>query len=164
MSPRARPVAGEGVLHPASLVAIAALLLNDHWWKAAWPGLVTGKISDFAGLAFFPSLLVGAWEIALSALGRECRPSRRALFTAALATSLVFAAVKLWAPAGDLYRVGLASFQWPFLALLKLTQGRALPPLRPVALTQDPTDLAALPALGIAIWAGLGRARAAEAR
>src|SRR5690606_8292496 len=50
----ARPVAGDGLLHPAPLAAIGLLLLNDHWLKAAFPGSITGKLSDFAGLAFFP--------------------------------------------------------------------------------------------------------------
>lgn len=162
-SPR-RHVAGEAVLHPASLSAILALILNDHWWKAAYPGVVTGKISDFAGLAFFPLLLQGAFELGRSALGRPWRPSRGALLAAVLATFVGFAAVKLWAPAAGAYRLGLGALQWPFLALSKLAHGEALPPLRRVVLARDPTDLVALPALLVALWVGLGRVRRAEAR
>jgi hypothetical protein len=33
------------------LVALAILLLNDFWLKSRFPGLVTGKLSDFAGIA-----------------------------------------------------------------------------------------------------------------
>jgi hypothetical protein len=33
------------------VLALAVLLLNDGFLKQAWPGLVTGKLSDFAGLA-----------------------------------------------------------------------------------------------------------------
>ena len=36
--------------------AIALLLLNDHVLKAAWPGLVTGKLSDIAGVAMIAIL------------------------------------------------------------------------------------------------------------
>jgi len=153
------PIAGDGVIHPAQLTAIAALLLNDHVWKAAWPGVVTGKISDFAGLAFFPSLLVGAWEITCAALKRPFKPSRGVLFTAAIATALVFSLVKLWPPAGTAYRLGWAAMQWPFLALAALGSGRSTPALHPVALVQDPTDLVALPAIAVAVWTGLGRVR-----
>jgi hypothetical protein len=32
------------------LVALALLIINDHYLKAAWPGIITGKLSDFAGL------------------------------------------------------------------------------------------------------------------
>ncbi|MGE3974421.1 MAG: hypothetical protein AB7F59_07850 [Bdellovibrionales bacterium] len=30
------------------------MALNDHFLKAAYPGLVTGKLSDFAGVFYFP--------------------------------------------------------------------------------------------------------------
>jgi multisubunit Na+/H+ antiporter MnhG subunit len=33
------------------LAALGLLLFNDFWLKAQWPGLVTGKLSDFAGIA-----------------------------------------------------------------------------------------------------------------
>jgi len=42
--------------HPLSLAAIAALLINDHVLKPAWPSAVTGKLSDVAGLFFCPFL------------------------------------------------------------------------------------------------------------
>jgi hypothetical protein len=38
------------ILSGAFLLALALLLLNDHFLKAAYPGWVTGKLSDFAGL------------------------------------------------------------------------------------------------------------------
>ncbi|MCP4580714.1 MAG: hypothetical protein GY839_03805 [candidate division Zixibacteria bacterium] len=38
------------LLKPAFLIALALLLLNDHLLKAAYPGWLTGKLSDFAGL------------------------------------------------------------------------------------------------------------------
>jgi len=31
--------------------------LNDHLLKGLFPGMVTGKLSDFAGLVFFPLVL-----------------------------------------------------------------------------------------------------------
>ena len=43
--------------HPLSLGAVALLLLNDHVLKQAFPSILTGKLSDFAGLFFFPFLL-----------------------------------------------------------------------------------------------------------
>ena len=35
---------------PGFLVALAVLLANDLWWKAAYDNWLTGKLSDFAGL------------------------------------------------------------------------------------------------------------------
>jgi len=42
---------------PWFFAAIGALLLNDHVLKGIWPGWVTGKLSDFAGLAVVSALL-----------------------------------------------------------------------------------------------------------
>lgn len=44
--------------HPLSLVSIGLLLLNDQVLKMAAPSWLTGKLSDFAGLFFFPFLLI----------------------------------------------------------------------------------------------------------
>ncbi len=52
--------------HPASLLAIALLLLNDHVLKAAIPSWMTGKLSDFAGLFFFPFLVAAGLSLLLS--------------------------------------------------------------------------------------------------
>ena len=41
----------------APLVAVAVLVSNDHVLKQHFPGLITGKLSDFAGLFFFPLFL-----------------------------------------------------------------------------------------------------------
>jgi hypothetical protein len=144
---------GDALLSPVALAAVALLVVNDHVLKQAYPGWVTGKLSDVAGLVFFPLLLVSAWEI----MARR-DPSRRALAVACAATALVFVAIKLWPPAGIGYRWGLAMFQWPFRALAAAVRGAGLPGLAPVSLVRDPTDLLALPALAVA-WV-VGRRRA----
>ncbi|MCA0297187.1 MAG: hypothetical protein LCH96_18120 [Actinobacteria bacterium] len=58
---------------PWFFVAVALLFLNDHVFKQAWPGLVTGKLSDVAGVvvvATVASVLFGAsWGTALAGLG-----------------------------------------------------------------------------------------------
>jgi hypothetical protein len=145
---------GDGLLNPAALGAIALLLLNDHRWKLDHPGVVTGKLSDIAGLVFFPLLLQAAWELARAASRRPFHPSRRLLVGAVVATGLVFTLVKTLPFAGTCYRWGLAALQWPFRALLAADP----PPLHPVALVQDATDLLALPALAVALAIGWPRA------
>ncbi len=47
--------------HPATWLSIALLLVNDHVLKVLYPSWITGKLSDFAGLFFFPFLLALAW-------------------------------------------------------------------------------------------------------
>ena len=43
--------------HPLVLISILVLLLNDHVFKASMPSALTGKLSDLAGLFFFPFLV-----------------------------------------------------------------------------------------------------------
>jgi hypothetical protein len=51
--------------HPISLIAILALLLNDHFLRIQSPSWLTGKLGDFAWLVFAPFICaaVVAWLI-----------------------------------------------------------------------------------------------------
>lgn len=40
------------------LASLLVLLLNDFWLKSVWPGVITGKLSDFAGIALVTLLLL----------------------------------------------------------------------------------------------------------
>ena len=111
------------ILHPVCLVAIAVLVANDHYWKLAHPSWLTGKLSDVAGLVFFPALL--------AVLGRS---TPRAVAIATLATAVCFALVKTWVPATDAFRWTLGFVQAPWHP-------------QPVFAVTDPSDLLALPAV-----------------
>ena len=43
--------------HPGFVLALVVLVLNDHVLKQAYPGMLTGKLSDVAGLVVAPLLL-----------------------------------------------------------------------------------------------------------
>ena len=146
-------IATRSLTHPLALGAIALLVINDHVLKQAAPGVITGKLSDFAGLAFFPLLLAAGTELA------GVRRGMSTIVVAAIATAVAFTAIKLWVPAGELYRVGLAALQWPFRAAHALVTGEALPSLARVSLVADPTDLVALVSLAIPIAIGAHAAR-----
>ncbi len=77
------------LVHPLSLTAIAVLVLNDHALKATHPSWWTGKLSDFAGLFFFPFLITLLVGVAL-----PTRASRRTGAVAAGFTGLWFAVIK----------------------------------------------------------------------
>ncbi len=128
---------------------MALLIVNDHWLKALFPGFVTGKLSDFAGLAFFPLLVRAVWALPTGRAGPRVLP------VACLLTALGFAAVKTLPPFHDAYEVGLGWLQFPFRALFGATT-----PAR-THLVMDPTDLVALPAVALAWW--WGRAPAPDA-
>src|SRR5687767_11677061 len=108
--------------HPAYWAALAVLLLNDHVLKGAGlvPGLVTGKLSDVAGLFVAPPLLATILRLR----------SRSAVAAAFLVTGVVFAALELSPAAVHLAERLLAPLSW--------------------RLWPDPTDLLALPALLVA--------------
>jgi hypothetical protein len=115
----------EHLCHPLPLAAVAVLALNDHVFKGSGllPAALTGKLSDVAGLFFFPLLLSAALRGGRAALGADARDSRWIALASALATGAAFTALKLW-PAFN-------------AAVSRLVGPNAL----------DPTDLFALPAV-----------------
>jgi hypothetical protein len=60
------------------LVSLVLLLLNDFWLKQAFPGAISGKLSDFAGIALIALLAFAAW------------PTRRAPVAMAIATAFLW--------------------------------------------------------------------------
>lgn len=158
MSPT-RPVPADGLLHPFSLLALVVLLLNDHVLKAAWPGLVTGKLSDVAGLVVFPLVVVAAWEAVLGAISRWRGPTARPLALAVVATGFGLAFVKTTPSAALAAGWLLGLGQWLLSLPIHLVAGTPMAPVVPTAIVVDPTDLLALPCLAIAVWIGRLRLR-----
>ncbi len=159
-------VPGDALLHPVPIAAIALLVINDHVLKAAFPGALTGKLSDVAGMAFFPLLLVSAVEVIAAAARRWRGPSHGLLVAAVVSTGLVFAFAKA-VPAGNAaYETGLGLLQWPFRVAAAALASQPLPRPAPVEAATDPTDLVALPALVLPWLVGRARlpARAVPAR
>lgn len=115
------------VAHPLTVGATAVLLLNDHVFKQAWPGLVTGKLSDVAGLVVAPPVL--------GLLSGLFRAGQIGAAAATLLTGAGFAWVKLTSTGAE-----VASAAW------SVVNG-------PSVVLADPGDLIALPALGLAWWA-----------
>jgi hypothetical protein len=131
-------------MHPVTLLAVVVLVVNDWVLKPRWHGVITGKLSDVAGMAFAPVVLSAAIGLMLHAaaqLGAAVDPSlsRRRLVACAAATAAGFALVKLCPPVRELIEraIGHGAEFYP-----------------------DWTDLLCLPAVLIAWWIGrdeLGR-------
>ncbi|MEU7973980.1 hypothetical protein AB0B48_18285 [Micromonospora sp. NPDC049089] len=115
--------------HPATLVALVLLLLNDHVLKVAFPGPVTGKLSDVAGLVLAPPLVAVLLTLLVPRL-----PSRAAALAGLVAVGAGFAVVK-----SSGYAAELASSAWTVLA-------------GPSLVRADWTDLLTLPALCLSWW------------
>jgi hypothetical protein len=139
--------------HPVTLASIALLLINDHFLKGQYPSALTGKLSDFAGLFFFPFLLGALFGLAGAAVARLLpeglagiripphQAENAAHFCFAI-TALAFAAVKVIPAANSAAAAALE-------ALLRM----------PVRIVLDPSDLMALVALwpALRLWGALSR-------
>jgi hypothetical protein len=136
-------VPGSLLLHPVVLIAIAVFLVNDHVLKAAYPGLLSGKLSDVAGLVYFPVLVTAVVELVLPA----ARQRSVVLLSTVALTGLTFICLMVVPTVGDAYRWFFGLVQWPFRAAMAAFEGAAVPSVVPVFLAADPTDLITLPAL-----------------
>lgn len=149
MNPRAS--AAGAFLHPLPWLAVAVLAFNDHVGKGLGPGWLTGKLSDFAGLAFFPLLLDAMLEALLVAVGRYRGPSTARLSVCVVLTAVSFAFMKVTSLGGLVYARGLGAIRWPFEVALAWVAGHPSPPLLEAGIVRDPTDLVALLALFLVI-------------
>jgi hypothetical protein len=151
------PIPGDLLLHPLALGSLGLLVVNDHVLKAAWPGVVTGKLSDVGGMIFFPLFLVSAWEIVLALSRRWRGPSSRAMAISAIASVVTFTLVKTWpvaaAEAGRAWGLAQWLLGWPY----RLLADQSVASPTTTTMVVDPTDLLALPAVGLAIWIGIAR-------
>jgi hypothetical protein len=149
--------AAGGLTHPVAMLAVLLLVLNDHWWKTAYPSWVTGKLSDFAGLVFFPLLLQAVVELALAALRAYERPSMPLLNVMIFLTLVGFCWVKTTALGADAYGHVLGMARWPFHAVIAYVFDRPSPPIGHPGIVRDPTDLVTLVGLGATYVVGHAR-------
>ena len=110
-------------------------------------------------MAFFPLLLQASWETLLWGLRRPWGPHRCVLTRSLWLTGLGFSGVQLVPVVQSAWCWGLGGLQWPVRALYAAFSGQDAPPVMPTLSTADPTDLLALPCLGIAWWVGRQRVR-----
>ncbi|MEP7053976.1 MAG: hypothetical protein ABI912_01840 [Actinomycetota bacterium] len=115
--------------HPVVVVSIVLLALNDAVWKGAAPPWLTGKLSDFAGLVFFPGLLALVFGLLLPRMS-----SRYAGLVAWWSTAVVFAAVKTLPVANH-----------AIVSVLGVLGG-------PMEVVRDPSDVLALAVLPVGWW------------
>lgn len=120
--------------HPIPLLAVVIMALNDHFLKWHYPSWWTGKLSDFAGIFFFPLFLCALINtVRHYLLRRSAWITRQQLLAAIVLTDIVFAGIKLNPTLADLY-IDFVSF---------FGIGAAV--------TQDTTDLVAL-GMNILTW------------
>ena len=151
---RAGAAPGDALRHPLILGLLVVWALNDHVFKDHFANQWTGKLSDVAGLAVFPVVLLSAYEIIWALVGREPRVRNQVLWLSLVATGTCMVGINLSQAWADAYTLGLSLAQWPFQALGSLLTSGPTPPLANLKVTMDPSDLWTLPALGIPWWVG----------
>lgn len=111
----------DSLRHPFWWIMTALLVINDAFLKSwtAFPGIISGKLSDFTGLLVFPLLLAAIFHVKRQSRWLACH----------IVTAAVFCAVKLIPDAGTLYvhalrAIGIQAQLWhdptDIIALLSL--------------------------------------------
>ena len=123
-------------VHPLPALAIIGMAVNDHWLKRLYPSWITGKLSDFLGVFYFPLLVCAGFLLVTNLIvnplrrcARESRLTRRMMMFAMLLTAVLMIAVK-------------ASPE-----ISQLIERLFTKHLFKVKMTPDPTDLIALVSL-----------------
>jgi hypothetical protein len=144
---------GEELLHPLPVAAMVVLGLNDHWLKGSdWlPGWVTGKLSDFAGLMFFPlflTALAGTVQFGLfrciDSFEMDYSLNRKKLLGAIAVSAGIFVPLQFSSWWVDVY-IGVLEA----VDVMDLFGG--------FAVTKDPTDLVGLAVLPAVYLYGRGK-------
>jgi hypothetical protein len=141
---------GDEFLHPLPLSAMALLAVNDHWLKGSGvlPGWLTGKLSDFAGLIFFPLFVTALANSAAYVAFRLVKSttvnysfSRTKLVASIAFTAALFVPLQLSTWWASVWEIVLEK-----LDVLNLFPG--------FSVTADPTDLVALIVFPLVYWHG----------
>ncbi|MBQ1028111.1 hypothetical protein [Micromonospora sp. C95] len=137
------------LIHPMTVAATALLILNDHVLKAAYPGWLTGKLSDATGLVMAPPLLAVVLALLPAGCGR-LPVLRRTVRVAGPGSGRT--------PGDLLAAVSIFIVGVGFTAVKATPEGAATASAvwsvvnGPSVILADGTDLLTLPALGLAWW------------
>ena len=144
---------GDLLLHPVALVALVLVIFNDRVLKVRYPSELSGKLSDFAGLVFFPLFLVATIEGARWLRRRTgWELTSRSVVVAVVVVGTAFVAIKVSHPAGEVYRTVMGMVLYPLDLLSSVIAGNGVPPLSRALLVEDRVDLIAVPALLLPVW------------
>ena len=100
--------------------------INDHYLKYKIPGLITGKISDFSGLFYFPLFVAAVVILAGKLFGKQYYLNKTFLIVIIILTDTLFAFIKLSPGFNQWFTFYFSNF------------------LFPIQIVSDPTDLVAL--------------------
>lgn len=140
-----KPVRGDFLLSPVFLGPLVLLLFNDLFMKVRYPGLVSGILSDFAGMIFFPILLVALAEWVTGLLPGRRWANPWWFLASSVTIAGLFVAVKFTETGEDIY-------VW-ISAPTRLALGPFMN-LQTAGVVSDPLDLLALTLIPVAFLFG----------
>ena len=151
MPHHSRSEAGEYLLGWVPIGALVSLIVNDVYAKQRFPGWVTGKISDAAGLVLTVLVILAlmAWAMNLGLAPKPSAGVGRVVFVVAVVVA-GFCLVKTIDPVARFYGAALTTITQPFRWLMSTFTD--INPRGRVAVIADPTDLYALPALALLLF------------
>jgi hypothetical protein len=138
------------MVHPVSIGAVALLLVNDHVLKPRWPGFVSGKLSDVAGLIVLPLLVLAVAQLVAAGL-RLPRPTIAFLAGSIVTIGVVYSAGEIAPGVSAALETAWGIVRSPVDLLIRGGPTETM-------LVGDLSDLLALPALAIAWMIGRGYA------
>ena len=100
--------------------------VNDHYLKYQYPGFITGKLSDFTGLFYFPLFICAVIVLVIRLFRKDYVINRALLITTIVVTDVIFCLMKLNSNFKDIF---VSWFSNRFFS---------------IAVVSDPTDLVAL--------------------
>lgn len=137
-----RPI--HALAHPIALVAIVVWLLNDHLLKSMAPGIITGKLSDIAGMIVTPLTVAVLLDSITPRVVRARRGFARAnAWLSVVVVALAFAAAKTTTSGHDTYVIVATFLRSPLHGLVGRFHSGAFG--ETVVLVRDVTDLIAIP-------------------
>lgn len=119
-------------VNPIPALAVLGMAVNDHWLKNAYPSWLTGKLSDFLGVFYFPIFVCALICLSWNFMVRPFMKTRIAYITNGLMgatmglTAILMIGIKLSPTAAQQVQLVFSSL------------------LFDIHITPDPTDLVAL--------------------
>jgi hypothetical protein len=89
------------MLRPLPIACLAMLLVNDDWLKSRYPGVITGKLSDVAGLALLTFVVAALADVTARIV--DWRLTAAALVVIVAVPAIGFALVKLSPAVANVY-------------------------------------------------------------
>lgn len=99
--------------HPLVLFSLCLTLFNDQYLKYHYAGLITGKLSDFAGLFYFPFFLYAVSVFVRHPKQQHSHISLRGFAVCLIVTEILFVLLKYTALRTEFVQI----FSWYFFKI-----------------------------------------------